>query len=104
MGKVVADMMNHHSGLARCFHSIFKADDSYKMTTVVSSVFRRKSEETVQRPKAKKILLSRCVQTHLPSQNVNRGSVLSVSFMNFAFAVGKQCSVLQTNFFHCYCY
>lgn len=54
MGKVVADMMNHNSGPARCFHSLFKADDSYKMTTVVSFLFRRKSQETVQRPKEKK--------------------------------------------------
>lgn len=43
-------------------------------------------------------MLSRRVQTHLPSQKVNRGSVLSLSFMNFAFAVGRQCSVQQSNF------
>lgn len=35
------------------------------------------------------------LRTKLHSQKVNRGSVLSVSFMNFIFAAGRERSVLQ---------
>jgi len=39
----VADTMNYNSGPTRCFYSLFEADDSYKITTVVSFLFTKEN-------------------------------------------------------------